>query len=108
MKTKKGLRLTDVFVSMTDPRQTKKIRCDLVETLVIAVSGALSGADTFVEIEAWANEKSDWFRQYIKLENGIPPHDTFAYSRLMRWGRNPILFRFALEAILCRLCLAVQ
>ncbi|GHU10807.1 hypothetical protein FACS1894185_2960 [Betaproteobacteria bacterium] len=77
MKTERGLRLTDVFVSITDPRQTKKTRYDLVEMLVVAVSGVLSGADTFVEIEGWANEKLDWFRQYIKLEHGIPSHDTF-------------------------------
>ena len=35
------------------------------------------GADTFVEIELWANEKLDWLRQYLKLEHGIPSHDTF-------------------------------
>jgi hypothetical protein len=74
MKTEKGLRPRDVFVSITNPRQTKKSRYDLVEMLVIAVSGVLSGADTFVEIEAWANEKLDWFRQYLKLEQGIPSH----------------------------------
>lgn len=44
--------------------------------LVVAVNGVLAGADTFVEIEAWANEKLDWFRQYLKLEHGIPSHDT--------------------------------
>jgi predicted transposase YbfD/YdcC len=44
--------------------------------LVVAVNGILAGADTFVEIEAWANEKLDWFRRYLKLENGIPSHDT--------------------------------
>jgi hypothetical protein len=37
----------------------------------------LAGADDFVEIEAWAEEKVDWLRQYLKLENGIPSHDTF-------------------------------
>jgi predicted transposase YbfD/YdcC len=77
MKTEKRLRLADVFVSITDPRQAKKTRYDLVEIMVVAVSGVLAGADTFVEIEAWASEKLDWFRQYIQLEHGIPSHDTF-------------------------------
>jgi hypothetical protein len=40
-----------VFVSITDPRQTKKSRYDLVEMLVIAVSGVLSSADTFVDLD---------------------------------------------------------
>ena len=76
METEGRLRLADVFVSITDPRQAKKTRHDLVEVLVVAVNGVLAGADTFVEIEAWANEKLAWFRRYLKLEHGIPSHDT--------------------------------
>lgn len=76
METGGRLRLADVFVSITDPRQRKKTQHDLVEVLIVAVNGVLAGADTFVEIEAWANEKLDWFRQYLKLEHGIPSHDT--------------------------------
>lgn len=76
METEGGLSLADVFVSIADPRQAKKTRYDLVEVLVVAVSAVLAGADTFVEMEAWANEKLDWFRQYLKLEHGIPSHDT--------------------------------
>ena len=37
----------------------------------------LVGADTFVEIELWAKEKLDWLRGYLRLEHGIPSHDTF-------------------------------
>lgn len=77
METEGRLRLADVFVSITDPRQARKTRHDLVEVLVVAVNGVLAGADTFVEIEAWANEKLAWFRRYLKLEHGIPSHDTF-------------------------------
>jgi predicted transposase YbfD/YdcC len=77
METEGKLRLADVFVSITDPRQAKKTRHDLVEVLVVAVNGVLAGADTFVEIEAWANEKLPWFRQYLTLAHGIPSHDTF-------------------------------
>jgi hypothetical protein len=36
-----------------DPRQAKKVEHDLVDLLVVAVCAVLSGADTFVEIEAW-------------------------------------------------------
>ncbi len=93
------MRLSDVFVSITDPRQARKTRHDLVEVLVVAVNGVLAGADTFVEIEAWANEKLEWFRRYLKLEHGIPPHDTFGRlfglidptefeSAFQRWVRS--------------------
>ncbi len=77
MKTEGRLNVLDVFVGIRDPRQAKKVEHDLVELLVIAVCGVLAGADDFVEIEEWANEKRDWFAQYLRLEHGIPSHDTF-------------------------------
>ena len=77
METEGKLRMVDVFVGLRDPRQAKKVEHNLVELLVIAVCGVLAGADDFVEIEEWAKEKSDWFRRYLRLEHGIPSHDTF-------------------------------
>jgi predicted transposase YbfD/YdcC len=77
METEGKLRLEDVFVGVRDPRQAAKVDHDLVELLMVAVCGVLAGADDFVEIEAWAEEKLDWFRRYLKLEHGIPSHDTF-------------------------------
>ena len=77
METESKARLADVFVGIRDPRQAKKVNHDLVELLVVAVCGVLAGADDFVEIEAWATEKLDWFRRHLKLANGIPSHDTF-------------------------------
>lgn len=77
METGKRQSLADVFVTITDPRQAGKVAHDLVELLVVAVNAVLVGADTFVEIELWANEKLDWLRGYLKLEHGIPSHDTF-------------------------------
>lgn len=77
METAAKVRLADVFVSIEDPRQAGKVKHDLVELLVVAVNGVLVGADTFVEIELWAREKLDWLRKYLRLEYGIPSHDTF-------------------------------
>ena len=48
METEDKLRLAEVFVSITDPRQPGKVEHDLVELLVVAVSAVLVGADTFV------------------------------------------------------------
>ncbi len=77
MQTESKLRLADVFVTIPDPRQAWKVEHDLVELLVVAVNAVLVGADTFVEIELWANEKIEWLRKYLQLANGIPSHDTF-------------------------------
>lgn len=77
METAGRLRLADVFVSIEDPRQMAKVKHDLVELLVVAVNAVLVGADTFQEIELWAEEKLEWLRGYLLLAHGIPSHDTF-------------------------------
>ena len=77
METEGKLRLADVFVSISYPRQSGKVEHDLVELLVVAVNAVLVEADTFVEIELWAKEKLDWLRRYLRLEHGISSHDTF-------------------------------
>jgi hypothetical protein len=77
METDGKLRLADVFVSISDPRQSGKVEHDLVELLVVAVNAVLVGADTFVEIELWAKEKLDWLRRFLRLVHGIASHDTF-------------------------------
>ena len=77
METAGRLRLADVFVSIHDPRQSAKVKHDLLELLVVAVNAVLVGADTFAEIELWAEEKLEWLRGYLQLPHGIPSHDTF-------------------------------
>lgn len=69
--------LIDVFASLSDPRQPGKVQHDMVETLIVAVCGILAGADNFIEIELWAEQRLEWFRRYLKLEQGIASHDTF-------------------------------
>ena len=69
--------LTQVFVSISDPRSARQVRHDLSELLTVAVCAVLCSADEFSEIEAWAKERSDWLRGFLVLEHGIPSHDTF-------------------------------
>lgn len=72
------LSLFDIFVSVADPRHPHKVLHPLPEVLTIAACGVLIGADTFEEIELWAQEKEAWLRGYLQLPNGVPSHDTFA------------------------------
>lgn len=69
--------LTQVFVSISDPRSARQVRHDLSELLTVAVCGVLCSADEFSDIEAWAKERIDWLRGFLVLEHGIPSHDTF-------------------------------
>ena len=77
METGGSVRLMNAFVGLPDLRRAKKACRDLVEMLVVAVCPVLAGAGNFVEIEEWAKEKLDCFRQYLRLGNGIRSYDTF-------------------------------
>jgi len=65
------------FESLTDPRIERTRAHDLFELVVVALCGTLAGADAWTDIERFGNERLDWLRTFLKLESGIPSHDTF-------------------------------
>lgn len=70
------LSLAQAFAGVADPRVLGRSKYVLVEMLVIAVCAMVCGVEDFVGIEAWANERIDWLRRFLQLENGVPSHDT--------------------------------
>ena len=76
MTTGTPVSLAETFSVIADPRIAGRSSHNLVEILVVAVCATLCGADNFVDIELWANERLDWLRQFMKLEHGIASHDT--------------------------------
>lgn len=74
--------LAECFGELADPRTGRAKLHDMVEMLVIAICAILAGAEHCVDIALWGQTKEDWLKQFLKLENGVPSHDTF--SRLFR------------------------
>jgi hypothetical protein len=68
------------FSVIPDPRRehhNTKLHA-LIDSIVIAVLAAISGADTWNEIEEFGEAKAEWLKTFCTLQNGIPSHDTFA------------------------------
>jgi predicted transposase YbfD/YdcC len=65
------------FAELPDPRSTINQHHPLVEVIVMAVCGVLSGADGPTDIEEWACCHREWLQQHLTLPYGIPSHDTF-------------------------------
>ena len=66
------------FSDVEDPRTEYLIGHDLMEMIFIALCAAISSADNWVDVANWAEGRIDWLREKgLKLENGIPSHDTF-------------------------------
>lgn len=76
--------LMDHFGVLTDPRGDRGKRHKLLDIITIAITGAICGADNWVDIELFGNCKESWFRTFLELPNGIPSHDTFGdvFARL--------------------------
>ena len=74
-----GKSLIEHFAEVEDPRDQRYIWHDLSEMIVITICAAISGADTWVAVEAFGQAKKDWLKERLKmkLSNGIPSHDTF-------------------------------
>jgi predicted transposase YbfD/YdcC len=69
------------FRSLPDPR-AENARHDLLEILVIALAAVLCGATSCAEMEEFGLSKEGLLRLVLRLEHGVPSHDTF--SRVFR------------------------
>ena len=65
------------FEDLTDPRIERTRVHDLFELVVVALCGTIAGADTWADIERFGNDRLVWLRTFLRLEGGIPSHDTF-------------------------------
>ncbi|MET3791749.1 putative transposase YbfD/YdcC [Aquamicrobium terrae] len=70
------------FESLPDPRTGNAQRHDLLEVLVMALTAAVCGAETCSDFADFAVDRADLFGAFLRLENGVPSHDTF--SRIFR------------------------
>ena len=67
---------------LDDPRTGNAALHDFHELLMIALCAVLCGGQGAVDMALFAKAKEPFLRGFLKLENGVPSHDTF--SRLFR------------------------
>lgn len=80
----RGVSLLEHFSGLADPRVERTRLHLLSDILMIAVCGAICGAENWNDIEDFGQTKEDWLRGFLALPNGIPSHDTFnrVFARL--------------------------
>jgi predicted transposase YbfD/YdcC len=79
----------DAFGALPDPRTGNAKRHDLLEILTIALTATICGAESCSDFADFAVDREDLFRDFLRLENGVPSHDTF--SRVFRL-LDPVAF----------------
>jgi predicted transposase YbfD/YdcC len=70
-------KLVEHFAGLEDPRCTGKVEHLLIDILVIAVCAVIAGAESWVDMQLYGDNKKDWLATFLALPNGIPAHDTF-------------------------------
>ena len=70
--------LMEHFTTLTDVRQAGKVKHNFLEIVVMTICAAIAGCEAWEDIADYCRVKQDWFRErlHMKLENGVPSHDT--------------------------------
>jgi len=93
------------FEELDDPRTGNAALHDFYELLMIALCAVLCGGQGATHMARFAAAKEPFLRGFLKLENGLPSHDTF--SRLFRL-LDPDRFRAAFQRFMARFSESVQ
>lgn len=97
----KKLSLLEVLEGIEDTRRNLSVQYPLHEVLFMFLVAVVCGATSYVKVEIFAKSREEWFRKYIKLENGIPDACTFRYivmrldaaqlhTVFVEWMRNAV------------------
>jgi predicted transposase YbfD/YdcC len=82
-----------IFRRLPDPR-ADNARHELLEVLFIALAAVLCGAESCSDMAEFGQSKEGLLRLFLRLEHGIPSHDTFSrVFRLLRPEAFELAFR---------------
>lgn len=70
-------KLKTIFGQIPDFRRSHKQLYDLESILLIGIISVICGADSWNEMENYAQSKEKFLCTFLDLPNGIPSHDTF-------------------------------
>lgn len=63
------------FSALPDPRQSKKVLYPLDEVLLLTLCAVLCGADGWVSVALFGEQKLSFLRRYLPFAHGTPSHD---------------------------------
>lgn len=69
--------LQRLFEEMDDRRVVGRCTYPLAEIVMIGICAVVCGAESWTEVEEFGESKRAWLARFLRLEQGIPWHDTF-------------------------------
>jgi hypothetical protein len=98
-------RFVECWEGLEDPRTGNAGLHEFHELLTIALCTTLCGGQSAVDMALFAKAKEPFLRGFLKLENGLPSHDTF--SRLFR-QLDPTQFGAAFQRFMAMFSETIQ
>ena len=77
----RALAMASYFEELVDPRIERTRKHTLVDIICLSICAVIAGAEGWEDIEEFGCLKEDWLRRHLRLEHGIPSHDTISSSR---------------------------
>ena len=63
------------FADLDDPRQQAKVLYRLEEILLLCLCAVISGADCWVEVALYGQQRLAFLRRFLPFKHGVPSHD---------------------------------
>jgi len=70
------LSFEEYFQAIDDPRIVPRCTHSLHSILFVAVAATIAGADGPEDMAKFAKRKTQWLKQFVDIEEGVPSHDT--------------------------------
>lgn len=88
-----------VVSCIEDPRVEGRTDHAFFDIIVLVLCGVIAGHEGWQAIEDHARDREEWFRRFLKLEHGIPSHDTLRrlFERLWPDEFQVVLYELARE-----------
>ena len=100
----RSLAMASHFEELEDPRMERTRKHSLVDILCLSICAVIAGAEGWEDIEEFGLQKEAWLRRHLRLENGIPSHDTISrVFRLLKPQAFEAAFRAWVQVLVERL-----
>ena len=86
---KDHIEFLESFAALDDPRQQAKVMYPLQEILLLCLCAVLSGADCWVEVALYGQQRLAFLRRFLPFKQGVPSHDQLGIgyaSGIRRYG----------------------